>query len=154
MADKKFKRRRDDEVKSALTLEDVENEIKQEIDLYNLEKVLTRHPYLLQIATDKIADYKSNVGSSKFDLDTTYAMLYLEIRGKMELDGEKITEAILDAKIKSSGVYKSAYSKWLEAKAKYEKVESLRELFQTREAVLKHLTALYSAQYWTLSTIK
>lgn len=86
---------------------------------------------------------------SKENLEVVKAELYLSIRKQMEEEGEKVTEAILDSKIKRHESYKDAMSQYLNDNHAAQILKSAVQAFDHKKSALENLVKLKLAGYYS-----
>ena len=118
------------------------------VDRHSLDEELEQYPYLFQLATDKIADFRHAAGKAKFDAEVVRNALFYEHKKKLEADGNRATEAVINACVLADEDYDHAHSLWLDAKKDLDSAEMLRAQFEARHSAIRLLAQLYQSQYW------
>jgi hypothetical protein len=86
---------------------------------------------------------------SKECLEVVKAELYLSIRKQMEEEGEKITETLLDNRIKIHADYKNAMANFLENQHAAQILKSAVQAFDQKKSALENLVKLKLAGYYS-----
>lgn len=95
------------------------------------------------------ADADADAKRAKENLEVVKADLYLSIRKKMEEGGEKVTEAILEAKIKSNGEYTLALTDFLDKTHNAQILKAAVQAFDQKKSALENLVRLKLAGYYS-----
>jgi len=77
----------------------------------------------------------------KMELERTEAQVYLQFREEASLNGEKITEKTLEAKMRLSPEIDSVRQRYLQAKLQYERLRAVAEAFRQRKDMIMSLAA-------------
>lgn len=83
----------------------------------------------------------------------TDAELNARVRDELTTAGTKFTEAVVAAKVQTHPEHAAAYSKYLEAKLKADKLAVLKDSFGQRSSMLRDLVSLFGSEYWTRDSI-
>lgn len=126
----------------------------QQIELTNLDTILTTHAYEFQEATGDLPLLRREMASFKVEVERVEASLYIQIRKGYEDSGDKFTEAKISAAIKSDKLYLDSQEAYLTARQAHDEIDHLRSVFMQRESSIKALVSLYHAQYWSLGGIE
>ncbi len=84
----------------------------------------------------------------KFDLKVEEAKVSKDIREQMSADGERITEALVDAAIQRDQDYQRAYIAFLDSSKTADEWQALRESYRDRRDMLKELNARQRARMY------
>ena len=119
------------------------------IDENALEKEWLRQPGLYLKYSGLLADAEKEKNDSKENLILTYAQLDNEIREEMRLDGEKITEKVVESKVLQHLGYIDAQGKVLETTHEYQIIKGALIAIEHRKAALENLVKLWIGGYYS-----
>lgn len=77
------------------------------------------------------------------------AQIDLEIRNKLEQEGETAREGEIKSRITLDKRIKKMRREVINAKVKLQKAEHIKTVFDQRRSMIKYLTELYVSQYWS-----
>lgn len=123
-----------------------------QIDKNALDDELISHPQLLFRVSEAYVEAVAERDALKENLLTVDASLDQEIRG--ELEGGKVTEAIVKNLIQLHPKHKAASDAYLMSKHKADVLAALKDAFGTRGYMLRDLCQLYTANYFENSSVK
>lgn len=126
----------------------------EKITLHNLEEILQTHPTDFQLATEELPNLRHEMTSKKLAVEKLENELYLIVKEELTKKGEKFTEGVVLANVKTYPEYIKAQKEWLDARREYDKIEHLKEVFYSREQSIKLLAQLFQSQYWSLSNLE
>lgn len=119
------------------------------INEHQLDKEWTKQAQNFLTISKEAAEADSEAKRSKENLEVVKAELYISIRKKMEEEGEKVTEAILDSKIKIHSDYKDAMSLYLNEQHAAQILKSAVQAFDQKKSALENLVKLKLAGYYS-----
>jgi hypothetical protein len=124
-----------------------ENDLK--INKHDLDNEWINQPFLQMKYVKLAAEAETKMRKKKEHLEITKANLYLKIRNEKEIRKEKVTEAVLDAAIKTSPEYTTVFEEYLEALEIYKILTGAVEAFQQRKSSLENMVKLYLNNYFS-----
>lgn len=124
-----------------------ENDLK--INKHDLDNEWINQPFLQMKYVRLAAEAETKMRKKKEHLEITKASLYLQIRAMKETTKQKVTEAILDAEIKTSPEYSNVFEEYLETLEIYKILSGAVEAFQQRKSSLENMVKLYLNNYFS-----
>ena len=124
------------------------------IDEYNLDEECLRQPVLFEYYSQKLTPLYKLRDELKLMSEQTYARLDGITRGSASAEGKKITETTILNEITRNVQYQDLQQKYLKVCAEIKESEVIKEAFQQRRDMLKLLTELYIAGYWSSVEVK
>lgn len=121
------------------------------IDKNALDVEITQHPELLFRVAEAYITAAAERDASKEMLAMTDAEVDAEVRE--ELEGEKVTEAIVKNRVQIHKKHIAAWAAFTEAKQQADVLGALRDSFSTRGHMLRDLVQLHVAQYWENTSV-
>ena len=115
-----------------------------EINKSKLDEEISQQPMLFQ----EIAEIYENAVAERDALKEYLATIDAELFRDYKLDDPKATEAMVKSLVQTDKEHKKAFLVWLEAKTKASKLGVLKEAFESRGNMLKHLASLYVTGYY------
>ena len=129
-------------------------ETELQIDRNALDDELVHQPSKFLQASRDYAEALSVRDQAKQDVEVSKAEASLRIRRQCEQDGEKVTEAIIAARVETDKKCRQAVTTYLDSKKACEEALALKEAFMQRSYVLKDLAALYIAGYYGSDSVR
>lgn len=123
----------------------VDNSNLLEIDKHNLDEEIIRQPVLFQEVADACAEAESERDFMKHELGVIDAKIDGEVRAELQT---KATEGMVKSRIQADKRHVAAFTDWLEAKKRSDKLEGLKESLKQRSYALRGLVALYTSSYY------
>lgn len=124
------------------------------IDRHNLDEEVERQPELYYKIAAEEARVRSRFDASKNALELVTANIDGEIRSKALKNDEKITEAVVRAKISQDKRCVQATEDQLKLKRRLDLLTALKDSFRQRSYMLRDLVELYTSGYYTDATIR
>lgn len=131
------------------TIEDLEHGLR--IDQNALEDVCREHPELFYHVAKQLALTVSRRDEAKQRLQETEAEVDAAIRHDAEIEGEKITEAIVKSRIIASKDVIRAQQKLLELNREVGQLSALRDAYSSRSYALRDMVQLYLSRYYNVT---
>jgi hypothetical protein len=125
-----------------------------QIDKTALDDEIMRQPSLFFEISEQLADALAERDAAKEELNNVDADLDAVWRKKLSKGTVRVTEKAVSNLVQTSKDHEDAFNAWLNAKTKADKLQALKDAFQTRSYMLRDLVALYSANYYEESSIK
>lgn len=119
------------------------------INEHSLDKEWTKQSQNFMAISKEAAESDTEAKRAKEILEVIKAELYLSIRKNMEEEGEKVTEAILEAKIKIHPEYKTAINLYLDNLHASQILKSAVQAFDQKKSALENLVKLKLAGYYS-----
>lgn len=121
------------------------------IDRNALDTMLVEQPSLFH----RYADAHATAVSQRDYLKEQLAQLYAKLDARIRRDnsGSRITEKFIESEIAIDPDYVAATDELLQAKQSALQMEAAKEAFGQRGWVLRDLTALYIAGYWSQNSV-
>jgi hypothetical protein len=132
------------------------NELRSylEIDKHALDDEIVKQPSLFFKVSEAYVEAVAERDACKEELASIDAELDGEVRHKLEVAGEKITEAIVKNEIQTDKKHGPAFDTYILAKTKADMLMALKEAFQQRGYMLRDLCSLYVSQYYDQSSVQ
>ena len=124
------------------------------IDRHNLDEEVERQPALYYKVAAEEARMRSRFDASKNALEMIMADLDGEIRSKALKKDEKITEAVVRAKVSQDKRCVKASEEQLKQKRRLDLLTALKDSFRQRSYMLRDLVELYTSGYYTDAAIR
>jgi hypothetical protein len=124
------------------------------IDRNDLDTELANQPGIFLEVAQAYTQAISVRDGLKESLDSLGSSIDLRIRREAVDHGEKLTEALVKARVESNKTYRQHVEDYLAAKAKAEDLFAVKEAFAQRAFVLKDLCGLYIAGYFSTTAVK
>ena len=124
------------------------------IDRHNLDEEVERQPALYYKVAAEEARMRSRFDASKNALEMIMANLDGEIRSKALKKDEKITEAVVRAKVSQDKRCVQASEEQLKQKRRLDLLTALKDSFRQRSYMLRDLVELYTSGYYTDAAIR
>ena len=124
------------------------------IDINNLDEELTNQPATFVHYALKAAQKKSATEKAKLIKETTERKLYIQFRDAAQTSGEKVTEATLDARVKTSDEYQLACAAHSAQQEQYFLFDAITEAYRQRKDMLIAAAANMRAERDTDINIK
>lgn len=119
------------------------------IDKTELDDEVIRQPSLFYMVSEQLTDALAERDAAKEELANVDADLYATWRTKLSKDTKnRVTDTMVNMHVQSSADHEQAFTTYLKAKTKAEKLLALKEAFQQRSYMLRDLVSLYSANYY------
>lgn len=135
----------------ALTVTDLHRQL--EIDKTALDDEVIRQPSLFYMVSEQLIEASADRDAAKEELATVDAELDAKWRKKLNT-GTKVTDKTVQSHVQTDPKHADAFSAYLEAKAKADKLLVLKESFQQRSYMLRDLVSLYTANYYEDASIR
>lgn len=124
------------------------------IDKSVLDDEVIRQPVLFYTVSEMLTDAIAERDGAKEDLGAIDADLDHKWRKHLAKGPVKVTEAVVAGHVATDPDHEKAFTAWLNAKTKADKLLALKEAFQQRSYMLRDLVSLYSANYYEDSSVK
>ncbi len=125
------------------------------IDKSVLDDEVIRQPMLFYMVSEALTTALAERDAAKEELNAVDADLGFKWRKRLSKDKSvRITEALLKDHIQTSADHEKAFDTWLAAKTKADRLQALKDAFQQRSYMLRDLVALYSANYYEVTSMK
>ncbi len=135
-----------DEQKKERQERDFEVDVK--INKYKLEDENEKQPSLYQYWSELLAQAKSEKDAAEDNLDLVLARRELSIRDDAAEANEKVTEAIIKARVEKDDRVQTAKTKLREAKSNVYDLEAAVKALEHRKESLSNLTQLWGKGYY------
>ena len=119
------------------------------IDQGNLDKEWIKQPTLFMAYLKESIIASTKVTRAKENLDMVRSEVYLSTRQIREARGEKFTEAVLEAEVKSSKEYKEASDEYIDLLEKSKILEAAVRVFEHKKSALENMVKLHIAGYYS-----
>ena len=123
------------------------------VDKFDLDNEVAKQPTLFNRVADSYAEAISFRDEAKEAIDTEDAKAELEIRTRLEDDGEKTTEAKVKALVQLSKRHQDAFAHFVLMVKQALQWEGLKEAFRQRSSGLRDLVNLHATSYFQSSSI-
>ena len=132
------------------------DELKEQlaIDKGVLDDEVIRQPVLFYAISEQLTDASAERDAAKEELANVDADLDIGWRKKLAKMHPKVTESMVTTHVQSSPEHEAAFTAYLTAKTKADKLLALKEAFSQRSYMLRDLVSLYSANYYEETSIK
>lgn len=120
------------------------------IDPDDLDSCLVSQPELFREAGDAVSLANSRRDGLKLEVKETEAELFLAFRRKALNDGEKATEAYIEAQITISPRIKKLQREYLAACTEAENCTVLKDAYKDRSFMLREEVAMHLARFYNL----
>ena len=125
-----------------------------EIDKHSLDDEIVKQPSLFFRVSEAFVEAVAERDACKEELASVDAELDGEVRHKLEVAGDKITEAIVKNEIQTHKKHGPAFDTYILAKTKADMLLALKEAFQQRGYMLRDMCSLYVASYYEQSSVQ
>ncbi len=125
-----------------------------EIDINDLDSCCVNQPVLFDMYSQKLIPLYKKRDEIKLLMDQTYAKLDGIIRESASAEGKKLTEVKIANEININPQYNDLQIKYLNICNEIKSLEIIKEAFQQRKDMLRLLTELYIAGYWSSVEVK
>ena len=122
------------------------------IDKHNLDNEIVQQPSLLFEVSEAYAEAAAERDRLKEALAIVDATLDASVRE--ELNGGKVTEAIVKNRIQSDPAHENSFNEYIEAKQKADVLGALKDAMHQRGYLIRDLAALYTANYFESNAVK
>ena len=131
-------------------------ELKEQlaIDKSVLDDEVIRQPVLFFTVSEQLTDAIAERDGAKEELTAVDATLYDTWRRKLSKVHARVTEGLVTNAVATSPEHEKAFSAYLDAKTRADKLLALKEAFQQRSYMIRDLVALYSANYYEVTSMK
>jgi hypothetical protein len=126
---------------------DYKEDIK--IDEHHLDKEWKKQSQNFMEISEASANADAAARRKKEDVEIVRAECYLEIKKKLEEEGEKTTENAIDARIKVHPKYNEAVSSYLECAHEAQIIKGAVMAFDQKKSGLENLVKLKLAGYYS-----
>lgn len=127
---------------------------KLTIDRNALDAAVIEQPTLFFEVADLAATARDELEGAKSELDTVAAETANRLRLEAEAKGAKTTEGRISEQVTISPQFVQANSLVREAKLSAERAGNLKEAYMQRASMLKLMVDLYTASYYSVSTVR
>jgi hypothetical protein len=124
------------------------------IDKLALDDEVIRQPSLFYQVSEQLTLAIAERDAAKEELANTDANLSQRWRKHLSKDGKRATDASVAQLVQTSDEHEKAFTQWLVAKTKADKLLALKDAFQQRSYMLRDLVTLYSANYFEDASLK
>ena len=121
-----------------------------EIALDNLEEVLLEHSSKFQSDMQGFQKCRNELAKAKYDLSVQLSKTELAVRTHAKESGEKLTEAMVKARVATEQNIIDAENHVIDIQCKINDYQAIKDVFSAREFTIKSLIELFKAQYWTV----
>lgn len=118
------------------------------IDEYALDEALADQPDLFHRVGKRLEDLISLRDAAQSEFDDAAARASISIRTRARKREEKMAEGEINARVRLSDEYKTAYEKLADYKAQCGRYSRLEKSFEQRSRALGKLVDLYTAGYF------
>lgn len=125
-----------------------------EIDKTALDDEVMRQPSLFYKVSEALTDALAERDGALEELSYVDAEQALKGRKELSKAGAKVTDAMVKTYVQVSVEHDKAFNAWLQAKARADKLQALKEAFNQRSYMLRDLVTLYSANYYESTSVK
>lgn len=123
------------------------------IDCTQISVELTKQSETFVHYAVKAATRRAKTEQAKLVKDNTEKRLYLQYRDEANNRGEKVTEATLDARVKTSDEYVAACAAYSAQQEQFFLYDAITESYRQRSSMLKELAA-NAREEWNNSVVK
>lgn len=123
------------------------------IDKNNLDNEVVQQPELYRKAGRAAAMAASVRDLAKYEMEAACAEADARIRAAMGREGEKVTEALVKARVLLDKTYRAAQRRYLDARLAADNAEVDKESFAQRAWMMKEIVSLHNANYYADATI-
>lgn len=120
------------------------------IDKNSLDEEIVQQPSLLGAVSDAFAMAAAERDHAKEEA----AVVDGELDALYRQDHEKATEGAIKAMIQADRLHMIAYEAYLKSKQKADRLQALKEAFQSRGYMLRDLVSLYTANYYQQESVR
>lgn len=124
------------------------------IDKSVLDDEVIRQPVLFYTVSEALTDVIAERDAAKEELNSVDAELDGKWRAKFAKANTKVTDKVVLSAVQIDPLHEKAFTDWLQAKTRAEKLAALKEAFQQRSYMLRDLVSLYSANYYEDASIR
>lgn len=136
---------------ASLTLSDLQAQLA--IDKSVLDDEVIRQPSLFYAISEMMVTAIAERDAAKEELAVVDADVAFHWRKQLAKGAARVTDKVIESHVLTSDEHEKAFTAYLEAKTKAEKLTALKEAFQQRSYMLRDLVSLYSANYYEVSSI-
>lgn len=129
-----------------MTPEDLKKRL--EINKAALDEEICQQPMMFQDVAEAYEDAVATRDALKESLATIDAELFRDYK----IDDPKATEAMVKSLVQTDKEHKKAFLAWLEAKTIASRWGALKDAFESRGNMLKHLASLYVTGYYEVTS--
>lgn len=134
------------------TLADLQSQLQ--IDKMVLDDEVIRQPMLFFEVSDQLTEAMAERDAAKEELAAVDAELDQKLRKKLAVGQTRVTEGLITSHVLVSPEHEKAFSAYLEAKKRSDKLEALKDAFKQRSFMLRDLVALHAANYYESTSMK
>lgn len=124
------------------------------IDKLALDDEVIRQPTLFYQVSEQLTAAIAERDAAKEELANVDASLAQKWRKHLSKDGKRATDTMVAHCVQTSEQHEEAFTQWLSAKTKAEKLLALKDAFHQRSYMLRDLVTLYSANYFEDASMK
>lgn len=124
------------------------------IDKMALDDEVIRQPSLFYEISEALTEAAAERDAAKEELATVDAEIDGRVRAKFAKGDMKATDKTVASHVLIDSAHEKAFTSWLTAKTKADKLEALKDAFKQRSYMLRDLVALYTANYYEESSVK
>ena len=124
-----------------------------QIDPVRLDDHLIEQPSIFHSVCDAYAVEQSVRDRAKEDVKLIYSELYLSIKKRMDKRGRKMTEAALEAEIRSHPKHAEVVNWLLEVDGNLARWGALKDAFAQRQYMLRDMVGLHVTGYFVDSSV-
>lgn len=134
------------------TLSDLQQQLQ--IDKMVLDDEVIRQPMLFFEVSDQLTEAMAERDAAKEELAAVDAELDQKIRKKLSSGQARVTEGLITSHVITSPEHEKAFTAYLNAKTRSDKLEALKDAFKQRSFMLRDLVALHAANYYETTSMK
>jgi hypothetical protein len=135
-----------------LTISDLQEQLA--IDKSVLDDEVIRQPVLFYSVSEMLTDALAEKDGAKEDLAVVDADVAFKIRKGLSKGTARVTDKVVESHVLTSPEHEKAFTAYLNAKTRADKLTALKDAFQQRSYMLRDLVSLYSANYFEDASVR